>query len=80
GQSLYAFRYSTEGQSRSLFHSIDMEALRQLAPHLEDFSDDARAIVSEPLSDLPEAWVPVPESSFLTVRSGEVEWQDFIPE
>ena len=80
GQSLYAFRYSTEGQSRSLFHSIDMEALRQLAPHLEDFSDDARAIVSEPLSDLPEAWVPVPESSFLTARFGEIECQDFVPE
>ena len=80
GQSLCAFRYSTEGQSRSLFHSIDMEALRQIAPHLEDFSDDARAIVSEPLSDLPEAWVPVPESSFLTVKSGQVECKDFIPE
>jgi len=67
-------------QSRSLFHSIDMEALHQIAPHLADFSDDARAVVSEPLSDLPEAWLPVPESSFLTVRSGEVECQDFVPE
>jgi glutamine amidotransferase len=56
GQSLYAFRYSTEGQSRSLFHSIDIAALREIAPHLEDFSDDARAIVS----DLHEAWVPGP--------------------
>ena len=80
GQSLYAFRYSTEGESRSLFHSTDMAALRQIAPQLEDFSDDARVVVSEPLSDLAEAWVPVPESSFLTVRSGAVECQDFIPE
>jgi len=80
GKSLYAFRYSTEGQSRSLFHSIDIEALRGIAPHLEDFSDDAHAIVSEPLSDLPEAWVPVPESSFLTARFGEIECQDFVPE
>ena len=55
GQSLYAFRYSTEGQSRSLFHSTSMDALRGIAPHLEDFSDDARAVVSEPLSDLPAA-------------------------
>ena len=46
GQSLYAFRYSTEGQSRSLFHSIEIKALRELAPHLEAFSDDVRLVVS----------------------------------
>ena len=79
-QSLYAFRYSTEGQSRSLFHSIEIKALRELASHLEAFSDAVRLVVPEPLGRLAEARVQVPESSFLTIRPGKVAGQDFTPE
>ena len=80
GQSLYAIRYSTEGKSRSLYHSIDMAALHEIAPQSERFSDDTRAVVSEPLGDLAEAWTLVPESSFLTVAGGEVRCEPFEPE
>lgn len=80
GQSLYAFRYSTEGESRSLYHSIDMAAVHEIAPKSKRFSDDTRAVVSEPLGELAEAWKPVPESGFLTVRGGEVRCELFRPE
>lgn len=80
GRSLYAFRYSSEGRSRTLFHSERIEAIREIAPEAERFSPDARAIVSEPLTDLAEAWIPVAESSFITIAAGDVHRQSFQPE
>lgn len=79
GESLYAVRYSTEGQSRSLFHSASREATMEIAPDAGRFSRDARAIVSEPLSDLEEEWIPVPESSFLTIAKGKETREPFTP-
>jgi glutamine amidotransferase len=80
GRSLFAFRYSSEGRSRTLFHSENIEAIQQVASEAGRFSPDARAIVSEPLSDLAEAWVPVPESSFVTVAAGAVHCEPFAPQ
>ncbi len=84
GKKVYAFRYSTENKSRTLFHSNNIAALRELVPpefrdRLEDFSDDARVIVSEPFSDLPGAWQAIPESSFVTVEAGDVLCREFSP-
>jgi glutamine amidotransferase len=80
GQSVYAFRYSTEGDTRTLYHSIDMAALHEVAPESRRFSADTRAIVSEPLGQHAEGWTLVPESSFLSVSGGEVCCVDFRPE
>lgn len=80
GRSLYAVRYSTEGRSRSLYHSASIEAIREMAPEAGRFSANARAIVSEPLNKLDEAWIPVPESSFVTISDGEVSCEDFAPQ
>ena len=57
GETTWAFRYSSEGRSRSLFHSADVSTLRLQYPDnpvLHDLSDDARLVVSEPLGDLRE--------------------------
>ena len=79
GRSVYAFRYSTEGRSRTLYHSASIAAVAEIAPQVRRFSPDARAVVSEPLSDLAEAWIEVPESSFVEVRGGEVRIEPFEP-
>jgi glutamine amidotransferase len=79
GSSLYACRYSTERQSRTLYYSASIDAVKDIAPRAERFSSDARSIVSEPLSDLAEAWISVPESSFVTVSGGDVHVRDFTP-
>ena len=79
GESLYAIRYSTEGDSRSLYYSANRDATMEIAPDVGRFSRDARAIVSEPLSDLESDWIPVPEASFLTIKRGEVTCQPFAP-
>ncbi len=79
GESLYAVRYSTVGESRSLFHSASRDATKEIAPAAGRFSRDARAIVSEPLSNLEEDWIPVPEASFLTITRGEISCEPFAP-
>lgn len=85
GKKVYAFRYSTEHQSRTLFHSTDIATLRDLVPveareRLKEFSDDARVVVSEPFSDLQGAWQEIPESSFVTVAAGQVTCDEFQPQ
>ena len=72
GKSTYAVRYSTDGRSRTLFHSKSMHALRELNPRFERFSEDAMVIVSEPLSDLTDYWDEIPESTTVIVRGGEL--------
>ena len=46
---------------------------------LQQLSDDARLIVSEPLGDLPGAWNEVPESSYGIVGRGGDEMHPFTP-
>ncbi|MBV9006192.1 MAG: class II glutamine amidotransferase [Solirubrobacterales bacterium] len=80
GECLWGVRYSTEGKSRSLFYSRDVRTLRDLYPDrpiLQKASDDARLVVSEPVGDLPGAWVEVPESSCGVVGSGQQELRPF---
>lgn len=82
GETTWAFRYSSEGRSRSLFHSADVSTLRDQYPDnpvLHQLSDDARLVVSEPLGDLQGAWREVPESTCVVVRGGAVELRPFAP-
>jgi glutamine amidotransferase len=79
GESLYAVRYSTEGDSRSLYHSASRDATMEIAPEADRFSRNARAIVSEPLTDLEGEWQPVPEASFLQISKGEISCDEFKP-
>ena len=82
GSSIWAFRYSSEGDSRSLYFSTRMDTLKEAYPELEEIgglSDETRAIVSEPLGDLPGAWNEVPESSAGVVQAGQDEIRPFTP-
>ena len=79
GQHLYGFRYSSEGVTRSLYYSDSIEAVRDVVPRAQRFSSDARALVSEPLSDLRDFWIAVDESSSITIDKGEVQVSSFAP-
>jgi glutamine amidotransferase len=79
GRRIYAFRYSSEGKSYTLYHSMSMEALHELEPATRRFSDDARVVVSEPLTDLSDYWVQIPESTAVLVEGGDVEMVPFVP-
>jgi predicted glutamine amidotransferase len=82
GNNVWAFRYSSEGESRSLYYSTNMRTVREMypeRPRLQEVSDETRIIVSEPLVDLPGAWNEVPESSYGLVCEGADELHAFRP-
>ena len=82
GERLWAVRYSSQHRSRTLFVSDDAAALRQLHPEserLQHLTDEDRAVVSEPLGDLPGVWREVPESTALIIQSGPDEHRAFRP-
>jgi predicted glutamine amidotransferase len=82
GVTTWAFRYSSEGRSRSLFHSTDISTLRHQHPDLpllHGLSDDTRLVVSEPLGDLRGAWREVPEATCVVVRGGTETLVPFEP-
>ena len=82
GRRVWAFRYSSEGQSRSLFYSTDVSTLRHQHPDnpvLHRLSDESRVVVSEPLGDLAGAWNEVPESSYGIIQDGQDELRPFAP-
>jgi glutamine amidotransferase len=83
GDSLYAFRYSSEGESRSLYFSTRMDALKSLYPDiagLAALSDETRVVVSEPLGDLAGAWNEVPESHVGIIQPGQDDLRPFTPQ
>ena len=82
GATVWAFRYSSEGDSRTLFYSTRTDALRELHPEVEilhRLSDESRLVVSEPLRDLAGAWNEVPESHYGVVQRGQDELRPFTP-
>jgi len=82
GRSIWAFRYSSEGASRSLYFSTRMDALQALYPEsaeLAGLGEETRVVVSEPLGDLVGAWNEVPESHVGIVRPGSDELRPFAP-
>jgi predicted glutamine amidotransferase len=82
GTNVWAFRYSSEGKSRSLYYSTNVRTLREMypeRPRLQEVSDESRIIVSEPIVELAGAWNEVPESSYGLVCEGEDQLHPFRP-
>ena len=83
GERLWAVRYSSEGNSRTLYASADRSAVQELYPddrRLARLTDEDRIIVSEPLSDLPGVWLEVPEATALIVQNGPDQRLPFRPQ
>ena len=82
GERIWAFRYSSEGKSRTLYYSSLYDTLKALYPddeRLDDFDEETRIVVSEPLGDLVGVWNPVPESMWGVVQPGQDEIHEFRP-
>ncbi len=77
-----AARYASTSVPRSLYHSNDIETLKQLHPDFEDLRaipGDAHAVMSEPLGTLPGAWSEVPTSTAVHLTRGSIEVRPFEP-
>ncbi len=79
GKRVFGIRYASDGSPRTLFHSRDMCALKELNPKIDRFSDDARAVVSEPFGTLSESWVEIPPSSAVIIDGAKLETREFHP-
>ncbi len=80
GQRILGVRYSSVADTRTLFCSKSLEAIREINPELaERLPPEARAVVSEPLSDLRDYWQEIPESTAVIVERGQVEVRPFQP-
>jgi glutamine amidotransferase len=81
GEKIYAVRYASDGNAPTLYHSRHMDDMVRLNPVLEGlFSPTARAVVSEPLGNIAEAWVQVPQNTAVVVQEGVVTYQPFSPQ
>jgi len=81
GATVWAFRYSSEGRTRSLFHSVDVDTVREMYPDAERlklFGSHAHVIVSEPLNDVPGVFAEVPESTVAIVDRSGYHHQPFL--
>ena len=81
GETMWAFRYSTARRSRSLYHSVAIPELREMYPdaaRLEVFGDKAKVVVSEPLNDLPGAFVEVEESAVAILNDDGYHHEPFL--
>lgn len=82
GERLIAVRYSSEANSRSLFHNNDVHHLKQLypdEPRIASLGDDTYMLLSEPLTELPGVWEEVPEATAIVAHKGEVQYFPFVP-
>lgn len=81
GTRLYAARYASGTEVNTLFVSEDVGSLRMLYPENErfsHFSDGARAVVSEPLIDLPGMWREIPAGTALVIGD-DIQERSFQP-
>jgi predicted glutamine amidotransferase len=73
GTRVWAVRYATRDEPRTLFVSADVDSLKRLHPgnpRLQRMRDGDRVVVSEPLADLSGAWHEIPASSAVVVEHG----------
>jgi predicted glutamine amidotransferase len=81
--TLVGVRYATRSTPRTLYHSNDVETLRQMYP---DFADlrlvpgDAHIVMSEPLGTLPGAWSELPISTAVHLTRGTLDIREFTPD
>lgn len=78
GENIFAVRYSSDRDSKSLYVNRDLDAMQELlgadAP-----SKPAHIVLSEPLDEFGDRWKTVPESSFVRVCKGDMEIEVFQP-
>ncbi|OHV29753.1 class II glutamine amidotransferase [Parafrankia colletiae] len=70
GETLFAARYASGPVVNTLYMSEGVDAIRMLYPEherLRRIPADARAVLSEPLSELPGVWREIPPSTALVV-------------
>ncbi len=77
GRVIYALRYSSYNESKTLFYSRNLRAIHELNGDYAAIPEGGHILVSEPLDDLSDDWMLTPESTFLIIENGEVTMMPF---
>ncbi len=80
GQALYAVRYSSDHQSKTLYINDGPDALRRMVSQQEELPETGHLVLSEPLDDCDRDWLLLEESSFVEIRGDKVEVTQFTPQ
>jgi predicted glutamine amidotransferase len=80
GKTLWGFRYASDGNAPTLYHSHAASELIRINPLLKGrLTDATRLIVSEPVGKFREMWAEVPQGTSIVVRQGQIEARSFQP-
>jgi glutamine amidotransferase len=80
GHSLWGFRYGSNGKGPTLYVSPDLAELTRLNPKIDGkLGDFAACLVSEPIGDYQDVWLPIPENAQVVIRDKQVEIKGFAP-
>ncbi len=80
GQSLWGFRYGSDGRCPTLYISPGIEELMVVNPEIDGrFGDFAVCLVSEPMGMFEEIWREVPEQSMVVVSDTDIIVKPFTP-
>ncbi|KAA3611756.1 MAG: class II glutamine amidotransferase [Planctomycetota bacterium] len=79
GKALWAFRYTSNGRSPSLYLCRGRAAFQDFHPRCDQIPEEARLVVSEPLFELSGPWEQVPEATALRLTKDQVELHPFRP-
>ena len=79
GRTIYALRYASNHDSKTLFYSRNLRAIHELNGDYEAIPEGGHILVSEPLDDLSDDWALVPEATFLIMEDGNVSMLPFEP-
>ena len=80
GESLWGFRYGSNGVGPTLYVSPDMSELRRLNPAFTDkLKGFAACIVSEPIGNYQESWKPIPDNSSILIQNQKIDIGEFNP-
>lgn len=80
GETLWGFRYGSDGNAPTLFISPSLDELKKVNPGLEGrFGEFAVCLVSEPMGMYEEIWEEVPLQSMVRVSGTSVELEGFGP-
>ena len=80
GESLWGFRYGSDGIGPTLYVSPDISELKKLNPGIkDDFGDFAECLVSEPIGNYQDIWREIPINSKIHICNKRIEESSFLP-
>jgi glutamine amidotransferase len=80
GKTLWTFRYASDGNAPTLYHSREARELISINPAIKDrINSTARMVVSEPIGKFKEMWAEVPQCTVAIVHEGNIDIKPFQP-